>query len=107
MRNWLSLWYRLNFRWSFGVQYTIENQAFNRSGSVDTSRQRNGRMKEISMAIGPTLRYTANNNLSFILSFRDVVEYSGFHPERQDDLVELGEFRSRNTEIALLSFIRF
>jgi hypothetical protein len=107
MRNWLSLWYRLNFRWSFGVQYVLENQAFNRTDTFQTSRQRNGRMDEISMAIGPTLRYTHSNNLSFILSFRDLVEYSGYHPERQDDLVELGEFRSRNTEIALLSFIRF
>ncbi len=107
MTNWLTLWYRFNSKWSVGGQYVLTNQGYNESRNTETSRQRNGRMQEISMQIGPVLRYNHSNNLSFILSFSDVVEYSGFHPERQDDLVELGEFRSRNTEIALLSFIRF
>lgn len=107
MGNWLSFWYRFNPRLSFGVQYILGNEGFNRTNTYQTSRQRFGRMDEIWMALGPVLRYQVSNNASFILSFRDVVEYSGYREERQDDLVELGEFRSRNTELAFLGFYRF
>ena len=107
MDNWLSLWYRFNSRLSVGGSFMMREQGFNRSNEFETSRQRNGRMREISLFLGPSLRYMVSTDFSFILSFRDVVEYSGFHPERQDDLVELGEFRSRNTELSVLTFYRF
>ncbi len=107
MSNWFSLWYRANARLSFGVQYILEQEGYNETRTFETSRQRFGRMNEISMALGPVLRYQVSNNASFIVSFRDVVEYSGYREDRQDDLAELGEFRSRNTEMAFLGFYRF
>ncbi len=107
MDNWLSLWYIINRDISIGASFLMRDQIFNESEIYDTSRQRNGRMHEVTMYLGPSLRYNFSYNVSFILSYRDVVEYHGFHPDRKDDLVELGEFRSRNTELSLLSFIRF
>ncbi len=107
MDNWLSVWYRATPKLSFGLQYVLGEQKYNQTSTYDTSRQRFGRMREMSMSFGPTLRYQIAYNASFILSFRDVVEYSGYREERQDDLAELGEFRSRNTELAFLGFYRF
>ncbi len=107
MSNWLTLWYRITPRLSLGAQYILEQQGYNRTNTFDTNRQRFGRMQEISMLLGPVLRYQVSNSASFILSFRDAIEYSGFREDRQDDLAELGEFRSRNTELAFLGFYRF
>ncbi len=106
MENWVSLWYRVSRNLSLGGSALIRDEFFNGS-DYSTSRQRNGRMHEISAMIGPSLRYTYSRNLNFIVSFRDRIEYSGFHPDRRDDLAEFAEFRSRNTELSLLSFIRF
>lgn len=107
MENWLSTWYRVNRRWSLGVTAMFREDMRNQSSTVITSRQRNGRLKETSLRFGPTVRWIASHNLSFIASYNDVLEYSGFHPERQDNLSDLGTFKSENTEVVLSSFIRF
>lgn len=107
MDNWVNLWYRINRDFSVGFGGKVREQGYNRTSAYDTSRQRNGRMREISIFMGPSIRYNYSFNLSFILNYQDVVEYSGFHPDRQDDLSELGKFYSKNAEVSLLSFIRF
>ena len=85
LENWLSTWYIVNRNFSLGFSGIIRDDFFNSSNGVETSRQRNGRMHEITMYLGPQLRYNYSFNASFILSFRDKIEYSGFHPNRQDD----------------------
>lgn len=107
MENWLSFWYLINFRLSAGVSLILEDEVYNASNQFATSRQRNGRMRETRASLGPSLRYNYNYNLSFILSLRDVAEYSGYRPERQDKLSELGTFKARNAELSLLTFLRF
>lgn len=107
MDNWLSLWYRVTRNFSMGGSAILREDYYNRTSTYETNRQRFGRLHEITAFIGPSIRYTLNENLNFILSFRDRIEYSGFREDRQDDLAEFGEFRSRNTELSLLSFIRF
>ncbi len=107
MQNWLSFWYLVHYRLSVGMSLILEDQEYNLTRGFETSRQRNGRMREITASLGPSLRYNYDYNLSFILSLRDVVEYSGFRPERQDSFGQLGQFRASNTELSLLSFLRF
>lgn len=107
MQNWVTMWYRWNPKFSFGVQYILGNDAWNHSRNYETSRQRDGRMQDSWMSLGPVIRYQFTNSASFMLSFRDVVQYSGFYKDQQDKLQELGEFRARNTEFAFLGFYRF
>lgn len=107
MDNWVSFWYRVNPIFSVGFSSKLREEGYNRTSAFDTSRQRFGRMQTFTASIGPSLRYTVNNNYNFILSLSDKIEYSGFKESRQGDLSELGKFRKENLELALLSFIRF
>jgi hypothetical protein len=105
--NWLSFWYQISPRFSVGTSFILRQDAYNRSDVFETSRQRDGRMQELTAFLGPSLRYTFTDNYNVILSVRDRVEYSGFRQDRQSNFSELGQFRAQNTEISLLSFIRF
>ncbi|MEM7646794.1 MAG: hypothetical protein AAF203_07795, partial [Pseudomonadota bacterium] len=75
--NWFSSWYRFNQRLSLGASLIFRQDGYNQTDAFETSRQRFGRMTEVKAMFGPSLRYNYSNNLSFIFSFRDVVEYSG------------------------------
>ena len=69
MDNWINVWYRINRRWSLGVSTVFREEHRNRSETVDTSRQRNGRMRELSVRTGPTVKWIAGPNVSFIATF--------------------------------------
>lgn len=107
MDNWINIWYRLDRKWSLGLVTIFTEEVRNTSGTIETSRQRNGRMKEISVSMGPSVKWIANDNVSFIGTVSDRIQYSGFHPLSQDNLADLGKFKKENVEVTLSSFIRF
>lgn len=107
MENWLSVWYVASRQWSFGLSAMVRDQGYNPSEAFETGRQREGRMRELTAFLGPSVRWNVHANLNFLFSVRDRVDFSGFHPDRQGSLTDLGQFRAKNTEISLLSFIRF
>lgn len=90
-----TLWGKVSATTGLGMQLGQEISWWNAS----PQNQRNSRrQRELNM--GPALKFPLSRNANFILSYTDVVD--------QDmNGQELGKFLAKNTQINLLSFLRF
>ncbi len=96
-------WYRFDADTGIGFQVSFEDDYYNSSLENSRSLDRNSRLTKRAnhvMKIGPALRFALSPKINFILNYADSVVTT----ENQS---ELGKFKPENTEVALLSFIRF
>jgi hypothetical protein len=86
-----------------GLQAGLEDTYYNSSKENSKSLDRSvplTKPTEHLVKLGPAARFALSNKINFILNFTDVVN-------ARQNMKELGQFRSKNTEVALLSFVRF
>lgn len=91
----LSLWGKVTPKFGFGWQFGAEDTYWNKSKSENKSKP-----GERMVSTGPAVRFPLNDNINFILNYTDKTT-------RQKSGSELGRFYSTNTEMTLLSFVRF
>ncbi|MCB0377732.1 MAG: hypothetical protein KDD33_04505 [Bdellovibrionales bacterium] len=103
----VALWYSLGKNFGISWQGGMRTEMRNASNTIETSRQAFGRLREISAFMGPAIRFSVSDDINMILTYYDVAEFSGYREDRQDLLSDLGTFKSKNTEISLLTFFRF
>lgn len=96
-------WYRFNADTGVGLQVSFEDDYYNSSWENSRSLSRESKLTKGAkheVKFGPALRFALSNKINFILNYADSVV-------ADDNISELGQFKSKNTEVALLSFIRF
>jgi hypothetical protein len=103
----LTAWYRVNEKLSFGFFVGGEDTWFNRSKTNDTKRQRDGRLGEHNLKLGPSMRYAWSNKVNFILNVADNVPLWGYTDDRKGETSDLGNFRPEHTEFVLLTSVNF
>jgi hypothetical protein len=103
----ITLYYRADQRINVGWFIGGEDSWYNKSKVNSTSRQRDGRLAEHALKMGPALKYTAGRNLNLILNISNVVPLWGFSDQDRGKLGDLGSFHANQTEVALLSFLSF
>jgi len=91
----LRAWGRVTPTTAVGWQLGHEESYWNKSDAENRSKP-----GERIISTGPAVAFPITTNANFILSFQDVVN-------RDKNANELGKFYSKNTQLALLSFIRF
>lgn len=91
----LTLWGKVSAATGAGLQLGQELQWWNASpeNGKDARRQR-------TLSLGPVLRFPVTKNANFILAYSDSVD-------QDSRLQELGRFLAKNTQVSLLSFVRF
>ncbi len=91
----LDFWYKHTPDFGVGWSLGIEDEFYNKS-EAERKYRRPNRM----ISTGPQMRFPLNDNVNFILIYSDKVD-------RLDNRQELGRFLAKNTEVILLSFVRF
>lgn len=96
-------WYKFNAETGLGLQTTFEDTFYN--SSVENSRELDrseplSKGPEHIVKVGPALRFALSPKVNFILNYADVVNAN-------ENMSELGKFKAENTEVVLLSFVRF
>lgn len=96
-------WYKLDADTGVGAQITYEDKYYNKSLANSYTLDRSApltKRAEHLVKVGPALRFALSPKINFILNYADVVTAT-------ENMDELGQFKAENTEVALLSFIRF
>lgn len=94
IEQWVQAWYKITSQTGIGWKIGLEDEFWNKSKSLNRSKEPLRKIRT-----GPSLRFPATENISFIFTYEDTVE------RRQSD--QLGRFLAKNTQFTLLSFIRF
>lgn len=89
----LNLWGKITPRTGVGASLFLEDMYWNKS-----TAERKAKPGERNIAIGPQVRFPLNDSVSFIFSYSDKVN-------RDQNLKELGQFKDKNTEFVLNSFV--
>lgn len=91
----VTLWGKVSSATGLGLQFGQEISWWNASAQNqrDSRRQR-------ELNLGPALKFPLSRNANFILSYADTVDQDA-------NAQELGKFLAKNTQISLLSFLRF
>ncbi len=96
-------WYRFDADTGVGLQMSFEDDYYNSSlanaSSSDRSRPLTKEARHV-VKLGPALRFSLSPKINFILNYADTVIAN-------ENMSELGQFKAENSEVALLSFIRF
>lgn len=96
-----NIWYKLDAETGLGAQFTLEDTFYNSSeANARFNEDVLSKNPEHLMKIGPAARFALSNKINFILTYVDVVN-------TLKNRSEFGQFKAKNTEVALLSFIRF
>lgn len=103
----LNLWYVPNHRLALGAFIGTEDTWFNGSKTNSTRRQRDERLAEHFVKLGPALRYNLNDNFRFIFNVANLVPLWGFTDERAGETSDLGKFKPSQTQFVLLTFMNF
>ncbi|MCB9073430.1 MAG: hypothetical protein H6623_07390 [Bdellovibrionaceae bacterium] len=103
----LNFWYVPNGTIAVGGFIGTEDTWFNSSKVNLTARERDGRLAEHFLKIGPALRYNYNRHLSFLVNVANLVPMWGFNDKRAGKLSDLGKFKAEQTEFILLTFVNF
>jgi hypothetical protein len=91
----IAAWGKITSEAALGWELNLEDSHYNASAAENKSRP-------ISRTIstGPAVAFPITSNANFILLFEDRVD-------RENKIAELGRFYSNNTQLSLLSFVRF
>jgi len=100
----LNFWYKMDAENGLGAQVTHEDTFYNssieNSYNVITKDEKRTKGPIHLVKFGPAARFALNSKINFILTYQDVVDSN-------TNMAELGQFKSENTELTLLSFVRF
>lgn len=105
--HWAVLWYKAAHNLGFGAFIGGEDTWYHESKYVSTSRQRDGRLAEHLIKIGPAFRFTLNKNFNFILNISNKVPLSGYHPDTLGKNSDIGLFKPNQTQFVLMAFLNF
>lgn len=103
----INLWYVPNGKLAVGVFAGTEDVWLNESPANNTSRQRDNRLAEHAIKVGPSVRYNVNQNIRFLFSVSDLVPLWGYTEDRTGKTSDLGKFKPEHTQFALLTFLNF
>lgn len=103
----LNLWYVPNAKLAVGAFVGTEDTWLNESPANNTSRQRDGRLAEHTIKVGPSVRYNLNDSVRFLFSISNNVPLWGFTEERVASTNDIGKFKTEHTDFALLTFLSF
>lgn len=103
----LNVWYVPNNKVAVGGFIGTEDTWFNESKTNFTSRQRDGRLGEHFLKIGPAVRYNFNENFNFLFNVSNLVPVWGFTDQRAGSTNDLGKFKANQTQFVLLTFMNF
>lgn len=91
----LRLWAKPTPETGIGIQAQLVDTYWNKSAPDIENKSKPG---ERLIKLGPEVRFPVTKSANFILSYADVVN-------RDDNRSELGQFKAKNTEFILFSFI--
>ena len=101
----LNFWYKMDAETGFGLQAGHKDQYFNSSTAnaynqfdKEGTPRTKGPIHEVKF--GPAARFALNSKINFILTYEDVVNAN-------ENMGELAQFKSENSQVTLLSFVRF
>lgn len=103
----LNLWYVPSARLALGGFIGTEDTWFNESEANPTKRQREGRLAEHAIKVGPAVGYRVGENLRFIFNVSNLVPLWGYTDERTGSTSDLGKFKPSQTQFVLLTFMNF
>jgi hypothetical protein len=103
----LNFWYVPNSKVALGGFVGTEDNWLNSSKVNSTARQRDGRLAEHFVKVGPAVRYNLNQNFSFLFNVSNLVPVSGFTEQRSGSMSDLGKFKPEHTQFVLLTFMNF
>jgi hypothetical protein len=93
--HWATAWYKYTPQTGFGLRFGAEQTTYNTSVTEGKSKP----MQTI-LKFGPQIRFPLNDRANFILGFDDRID-TDINPQ------EMGRFLAKNTQLTLLSFVRF
>jgi len=103
----LTAWYRASEKFSLGFFFGGEDTWYNRSKENVTTRGTFNRFGEHNLKLGPSIKYTWTDKISFIANVADNVPLWGYADNRAGKTSDLGKFRPENTEFVLLTTVNF